>query len=464
MKPPALAVILHGRPVGTVERTRSGAARLTFDIEPDVPLSLSLPAEETVHTGDKVDRWLAALLPDNDDALAAVERLYGADRREPLSLLAAIGSDCAGAVQFCTPDEVDATIAREGHLEPAPDHAIEQRLGMMAIDRAASWMLLGEHWSLGGTQQKFTLRRRDDAWFFPAGAEASTHIVKPGIRNLHAQALAEHISMAAAAAIGLSAAPTEFVSFGSEDALVVTRFDRSVDAEGIVTRVHQEDLCQALGNPQKYQEYGGPSAADIVQLLRDQSATAAQARVNVDRFVDGLILSTVIGAPDAHGRNYAVLLTADGPRVSPLFDVASGLGYDTAPGTPRSLSMSIGGTYRLDEVDAEAWKRFAGTIRVDEQRILARVQEMAEALPGAVASALDDLGASDQVAGLRERLLPTLRDHAAWWRGALPHPDDDRRGPSRPSGDRRTLQAPDAQPGHEAEQGRHGVEQGVDEC
>ena len=413
MKPPALVVILCGQPVGTVERTRAGAARLTFDSEPPVPLSLSLPAEETVHTGDKVDRWLAALLPDNDDALAAVERLYGADRREPLSLLAAIGSDCAGAVQFCTPDEVDATIGREGRLEPAPDHAIEQRLGMLAIDRSASWVMPGEHWSLGGTQQKFTLRRRGDAWFFPGGAEASTHIVKPGIRNLHAQALTEHVSMAAAAAIGLDAAAVEFVSFGTEDALVVTRFDRSVDAGGLVSRLHQEDLCQALGNPQKYQEYGGPSAADIAQLLRDQSVTAAQARANVDRFVDGLILNTVIGAPDAHGRNYAVLLTADGPQVAPLFDVATGLGHEAAPGRPRLLSMSIGGTYRLDEVDAEAWKRFAGDIRVDEQRILARVQELAEALPGAVASALDELDAFDQAAGVRERLLPVLRSHGA---------------------------------------------------
>ncbi|WP_164937065.1 HipA domain-containing protein [Bradyrhizobium vignae] len=43
--------------------------------------------------------------------------------------------------------------------------------------------------------------------------------------------------------------------------MVVTRYDREIDKDGVVKRFHQEDMCQALGvHPAvKYQSEGGPS-------------------------------------------------------------------------------------------------------------------------------------------------------------------------------------------------------------
>ena len=49
-----------------------------------------------------------------------------------------------------------------------------------------------------------------------------------------------------AASIGLPAAHTSFVSFGAESAVVIERYDRVTGDDGSVTRIHQEDLCQAL--------------------------------------------------------------------------------------------------------------------------------------------------------------------------------------------------------------------------
>jgi len=59
--------------------------------------------------------------------------------------------------------------------------------------------------------------------------------------------------------------------------LEVERYDRDLTADPI-RRLHQEDICQALGRPSesKYQAEGGPSVVETVELLRRCSAVPAQ--------------------------------------------------------------------------------------------------------------------------------------------------------------------------------------------
>jgi serine/threonine-protein kinase HipA len=342
-------------------------------------------------------------------ALDAIGRRYRIDTRDELALLSVIGKDCAGAVQFCAEDEMEATLDREGSLQECSIGDIEIRLDEMDTDEDASWTMPGEHWSLGGTQQKFALRRRHDRWYVAQGAEATTHIIKPGIRKMKAQALDEHASMRAARIVGIDAAYTEYTSFRSQDAIVVSRFDRA-DVDGDrVRRLHQEDLCQALGVTEKYESDGGPSALDIIRMLREVSETAGAARRNVERFVDGLIYNTVIGAPDAHARNYAVLLDGDSVNLAPVYDVASGFAYDPPASGGRVVSMSVGGVFELDGIGRDAWSRFADAAGLDADRTVARVTELAAMAPGALMEALEDIDDYEgHVTKLRQRLLSEL--------------------------------------------------------
>ncbi len=408
-----LAVILGGDVVATVVRTRAGVLRLTYTGDGDgTPLSLSLPPGDVSHAGAPVDAYLDGLLPEGDDVRRAIGRAHHADPDDLLDLLSAVGKDCAGAVQLCPPDDVPATLARTGSLTPCPDGDIEARLDAMDMDEGASWTMPGEHWSLGGTQGKLALRRQDGAWFVPQGAEPTTHIVKPGIRRLRAQALVEHFSMHAARLAGLGAAVTEYASFRSRAAVVVTRFDRVRDGAGTVRRLHQEDLCQALGTRAKYEEYGGPSAARICRLLRDASSTPRAARANVWAFLDGFVLNTVLGAPDAHARNYAVLLDRDDVTLAPLYDVATGLAYEQ-PDERRVASMSVGGTFAFAAVDVGAWRRLAEEVRVDPDELVGRAREIAATIPDAVERALEEAGDGAEATELRNRLMPAVRAHAA---------------------------------------------------
>lgn len=413
-----LAVLLAGEHVADVERTRRGVIRLTYHDSAtrpgSTPLSLSLPPQRSTFTGETVEGYLWGLLPESEDARNALRRTHGADPRDPLSLLAAIGKDCAGAVQFCLPDEIDETRDRVGWLEPVSNSEIEARLVEMRMDEDSSWALPGDHWSLGGMQQKFTLRRESGRWFYARGAEPSTHIVKPGVHRMEAQALIEHVSMRAARHLGLGAAHTEYADFASERAIVVQRFDRARDGAENVGGVHQEDLCQALGVREKYEEQGGPSAKTIAALLRDSASTASGARGNIEAFLDGLIFSTVIGAPDAHARNYSVILDGDVVRLAPLYDVASGLAYSVDPRRPRVLSMSIGGTFDLAAIDADAWRRCAGDLGLAEDLVLDRVAGISHSTPDAFDKALGEIDDWDgSVSSVRSRLMSGLRRHLA---------------------------------------------------
>ena len=53
--------------------------------------------------------------------------------------------------------------------------------------------------------------------------------------------------MSAARALGVDAAQTDYYEFDGTPAITVERFDRYRDDAGVLRRIHQEDMCQALG-------------------------------------------------------------------------------------------------------------------------------------------------------------------------------------------------------------------------
>ena len=86
--------------------------------------------------------------------------------------------------------------------------------------------------------------------------------------------------MRLAAEAGLQVAEVERAGTASGPALpIVTRYDRDLTQEP-VRRLHQEDLCQALGKPyfEKYQAEGGPGVATPWPDRRPSTAPARDGR------------------------------------------------------------------------------------------------------------------------------------------------------------------------------------------
>ncbi|MFT4187994.1 MAG: HipA domain-containing protein [Aeromicrobium sp.] len=396
-----LAVYLLGRHTGTL--TRGPRGRLSFEYTPqaaDDGLELS-PRLPTGHAASSraITSFVAGLLPERPEVRERWAHDLGTTTSD-FDLLTHMGLDCPGAVQFIAPERSDE-LERPETYAPMSETAFDDRLTELA-DGEPEWTLPGEHWSLDGYQDKFAVARLDGQWLTATGSAATTHIVKPGIRRMRGQALVEHVTMRAAARCGLAVARTEYVEPGGVGGIVVERFDRVVTADG-VRRWHQVDLCQALGvmPSSKYEQDGGPSAADIATLLRP---------ADVRRLSDALIFNYLSGSNDGHAKNYALLYAAGQRRLTPLYDVASGLPYG-AEAAERTVAMSIGGQRRLGSVGRAEWERHARQLHLDPTERVDRVRHLAERLLEAFEAAFDEVAGSLEAATIRSRLLPRLEQH-----------------------------------------------------
>ncbi|HEY8720910.1 type II toxin-antitoxin system HipA family toxin [Pengzhenrongella sp.] len=401
-----LQVILYERVIGTLIQGDGGQHTFTYaDPNTATPLSLSMPPRTQPYPHRIVEPFLEGLLPEKDDVRSTLGEKFGVSSRNPFALLEHLGLDCAGAVQFAADAQVDDVLAGKGSLERV-EPSIGARLRALR-DNPASWVADNEHWSLAGAQSKFALRRTSGGWRQATGAEPTSHIFKPGVQELMSQALIEHICLRTARAVGLSAAETEYKVWDSEPAIVVTRYDRTRTPQGAFRRIHQEDICQAMSvyPRDKYESDGGPSAADVIALLR-RSGDRAYRGENMARFTDGLLFNYLIGAPDAHAKNYSIVLLGDIVRLAPLYDVASGLAYEHRhqPGLGEG-AMSIGGERRFGRVERRHLEAFAAATGQDAVALVDRTRELAAAIPEAMANALEEESVRTHTAELRDRLL-----------------------------------------------------------
>lgn len=387
------------------------------------PLSVNMPVQVAEHGHEAVAAFLWGLLPDNDRVLRRWARTYKTSAANPASLLSSpVGIDCAGAVQFVDVRDVDEVLAAEGHVDWLTEAEIAERLRELAQD-STDW--LGErvkagHFSLAGAQPKTALRydAASGRWGTPHGPEPTTHIIKPGVAGFDDLALNEHLCLAAARKVGLRAARSWAVCFEDQAAVAIERFDRHV-TEGTVRRIHQEDLCQALGvHPEsKYQQDGGPSPEAIVALFdRVMPATAAEDARH--RFVDALMFSWLVGATDGHAKNYGLLLSGSQVRFAPLYDIASMLPYEH-DAKQLKLAMKIGGEYRFKAIRPRSFEKLFDALALDPEALLDRARSFAIHLP----DALSDAAATDDVRAMHSdlpaRLLDRVADHAGHCRASI---------------------------------------------
>lgn len=246
----------------------------------------------------------------------------------------------AGAAQFVRDDRLEAVLTDAGSLRLLSDDEVA---GIAAAAKRDSLPYDPEtstgQFSLAGAQAKFALRLLPDgAWALPSGAEPSTHIFKPAIPGLEDQDVAEVVTTRVAAHLGLPAAVISIAQFADERVVAIERYDRWRDDTGRWRRVHQEDLCQALGvDPRtKYESEGGPGAAACGAIIREHAGEA-----DVQTFARAVIYSFLVKGSDAHARNYSLLLTPGDIRLAPLYDLNSTLPFGAAA-EARNLAMSIG--------------------------------------------------------------------------------------------------------------------------
>lgn len=418
-----LVVLLGDAIAGELTRSRDG--RLAFAYADDyrartepTPVSLSMPPSVRRHPDSVVTPWLWGLLPDSEAVLDRWSRRFHVSLASPFGLLASpVGLDCAGAVAFVPPDRVREHLDHRGDIRWLSEDEVGQRLAELRSD-AAAWLGsdFAGRFSLAGAQAKTALFHDGSRWGLPVGRAASTHILKPAIAGFDDHDLNEHICLQAASAAGLPVVRSEVVTVGGETAILVERYDRLRQLDTTV-RVHQEDVCQALGVPPsaKYQADGGPGPAEVAALLRG-SMPPRVADAAVRSFADALVWSWVIAATDAHAKNYSLLLAGTSVRLAPLYDIASALPYGVHERRLK-LAMKLGDDYRLHVQRPSTWTSLAKQLRLGTDEVVERAVRLVEAAPEAIAQA------AKAVKGIQSSLPTRLTDavaaRARWCRRAL---------------------------------------------
>ncbi len=418
-----LIAFLNGSEAGRVHNDRG---RLTFVYNDEwrnaaeaYPLSLSMPLAAKEHARAAIEAYLWGLLPDNERVLDRWAAKFRVSARNAFALLSHVGEDCAGAVQFVTPDRLAAIgSSKEDRVEWLDEADIANRLQALRADHAA-WRLAQDtgQFSLAGAQPKTALLLQNARWGVPSGRLPTTHILKPPTGHFDGHAENEHICLMLARFLGLPAAQSQVMRFGDEIAIVIERYDRLQIGNAIV-RVHQEDICQALGimPTKKYQNEGGPSPTTVVDLLRTYSSDRA---ADVDTFIAALGFNWLIAGTEAHAKNFSLLVGTRRVRLAPLYDVASILPYDEFGLRKAKLAMKIGGEYKFTQIGLRQWQKFARKARVNPDALIERLTFMAKQMPDEAtrASALARAGGLD--ATIVERLTKQLIERAGVCERAL---------------------------------------------
>ena len=410
-----LIALLDGRETGRVVRDNRGKLTFTYNEQwrnaaDAYPLSLSMPITLAEHPNAKIDPFLWGLLPDNEIILASWARKFHVSARNAFSLIAYVGEDCAGAVQFVQPARLNAILgAAAPPAEWLDEKEIAKRLRALREDQSA-WRAPRDtgQFSLAGAQPKTALLFENKKWGVPSGRIPTTHILKPPSGEFEGHAENEHFCLELARALGLPVVDSRIMHFKDEISIVIERYDRARVAASL-HRVHQEDMCQAFAIPptHKYQNEGGPGIRDIVGLLGENSSLP---REDIATFLDSVVYNWLIAGTDAHAKNYALLIGAGGRiRLAPLYDVASVLPYPDINIEKAKVSMKIGGEYRLRNIQPRHWRKLAAELKLDPDKTLRRVSELAGQLADHVSTVKQQMVSE----GLKHPIIPRLAEAVA---------------------------------------------------
>ena len=390
----------------------------TYALSPSFPLA----TREYKDLGDvrRVEWFFENLLPEGRlrDMIAFRDRI---NPRDTWALLIRHGQDTAGALSVI-PEGFDAAIGEI--LVPLAKEELQEKIEESRarnLPLMASWEEI--RMSLAGAQEKLGLRiDANGAMFLPEGSAPSTHIVKPenGSADFPFCPANEFFCMRLAAELKVPAPEVNLLHL-PEPLYVIERFDRertstATSPEETIRRLHQIDLCQALGvSPsKKYESEGGLGLQHLFELIGspfiDRPIVAANAALQWVAF------NYLIGNLDAHAKNIAFLMRGQKAVVAPFYDMLCVEAY-----LPRqTMSMTIAGENKPGWVDGPHWDAMAYEAGVAPRLVRGVLSRMSACLPEAISKIIgDERLLSVERDFLREKVLPVIEDRRGFVADAI---------------------------------------------
>ena len=364
--------------VGKYTRAPNGATAFRYDLgwlasERAFPISLSMPLSDRMWSGADAASYFDGLLPDDSTIREKIAARDHAASAGIFDLLAAIGRDCVGALRFI-PEGQDPGNPTKMEYRPISDDEIADRIASLATNPLGIRIEDDFRISIGGVQEKTAFLQVDNRWQLPIGPTPTSHIFKPAMKvgpngaDFSDTPWNEWLCLTLCRSLGLETANAAVHMFSGKPVIVLERFDRSWQG-GVLYRLPQEDLCQALGVPpaHKYQSDGGPGIVDVLEFLNGTIAP------HKDRlaFMRAQIVFWLLAAIDGHAKNFSIFITPGGYRLTPLYDVMSAAPYPQLPIQKIKLAMALGekNHYRLQQIQLRHFYQTGQRTRLSKQDI-----------------------------------------------------------------------------------------------
>ena len=344
-----------------------------------MPLSLSLPLTADPY-GDVAARpFFDNLLQERDGALAGIMGREGLSRDDIAGLLFTSertapepcpSSFRAGAPPVKMPGDYDHDYT------PLPSERLEAIVNSLHKRRRLPDGMEDPS-PLAGMQSKIALTLLPDGSLAepnPGSGAPTTHILKVPDQGHLQDPLFEATALDLSRALGFDTAEAVVVPVAGVNALLVTRFDRGLNREGRIFKVHQEDFAQALGLPPslKYERRGMEGRRfDVGGIRRILDATIDPAGEK-DTFIRATIFDLLIGNTDGHAKNFALLFEHGGRvRTAPRYDVLpTRLDDDLTD----ELAFTIGSARTLKEISADDFDVFLRALGIDSAAARRRIR------------------------------------------------------------------------------------------
>lgn len=364
--------------VGFLWRNAIGQIGFNYDAEwlassEHFALSLSLPLRTGDYTPEDgiAHRFFANLLPEGNARDQLVRDLKIAD--SDFDLLRAIGGECAGALSLL-PDVQTPSSAAEYLLLDATELAnLVKRKGQPVTWKGHDRPRL----SLAGAQNKCPVLFKDNAYWLPKSESPSSHILKFEVTDYRHLPAYETYTMQLAAAIGLDVADIHLRRVEEITFAEIARYDRALQPNGEIARYHQEDFCQALGygHQKKYQQDGGATFADCMELLANRATNPAEDR---DRLIRWQIFNVLAGNSDGHAKNLSLLYLPGGViRLAPFYDLICTRAIERID---ENLAFSVGGERNPGLITGAHWDALAKNCGLGKRYVSGLVKQTASQL------------------------------------------------------------------------------------
>ncbi len=385
-----------------------------------MPVSLTLPLSKTAYGNSQIAAFVANYLPEGDDLRARLERLLHVDATDDFGLLKAIGRESAGALSFWPEGErPESTEKQYTPISLEDFHQWREYAHQQPFQFKGQTLRM----SLGGAQAKMALYfDTDDKPYLPQQGAPTSHILKPKIAGcLPSSVHIEYLTMKLATAVlGEKEVPAVDIW---QNCYRIRRFDRPRSGKTL-RRLHQEDYCLILGRMPKKKYESEHTAENLLascfaklDQLGSQGLVAAPALQRL-RLLNQVIVNVLLHNPDAHLKNYALMLKENGLiEVSPMYDslctygmrfTAEGEAWGQTAG-PAShtlkLSLRIGNAVDINQVSRQDWDIFAKDCGFTAAFVRRRLHTLAEKLSAALPEVINAALAVEPLAEAAANLL-----------------------------------------------------------